>query len=234
MKKIQLAACSCLIIASSFTGNYSRAIATDKENTTSKDADTPKDNTTDKENKDPDYIMDTSKIGESQNGFIRSDQLLELGSLTSGALSLEGEQSLKEGSIDRALTVLQRSVEMAPLDMDARTLYAQTLEKKLMMQKDQKDPALYNFIIKQWFFVFKKSDFLDQKMQGWSHLRDLTGTNPKTFERADKFLSRVLIPEDGSVKVPLGGSNNKSNTKKLADKANLEPDDALGKKDTVY
>jgi hypothetical protein len=172
--------------------------------------------------KDPDYIMDTSKIGESENGVIRSEQLMELGTLTPGALSLEGEQSLREGSIDRALTVMQRSVELAPMDIDMRILYAQTLEKKLMMEKDKKDPTLYNFIVKQWFFVYQKSEYYDQKMQGWSRVKQLTGTVPKRFEKPQKFLARVLMPEDGSAKVKIGGI---ATTRALASKKNLSPDD---------
>jgi len=215
MNKIRTGVRFFLVIATSLTSNclIARAEDTDK----------------DKDAKDPDYIMDTSNLGES-NGVIRSDQLMELGSLTSGSLSIQGEQSLREGSIDHALTVLQRSVEMGPLDIDARILYAQTLEKKLMMEKDKKDPSLYNFIIKQWFFIYQKSDFYDQKMLGWSHIKQLSGSVPKAFEKPQKFLARVLIPEDGSVKVQIGGTA----TKKLASKKNLVPDDDLVKKDTVY
>ncbi len=216
MNNTKTAARFFLIIATSLTSNCLMAMAEDTDK--------------DKDVKDPDYIMDTSQIGESNNGTVRSEQLLELGSLTSGGLTLEGEQSLKEGSIDRALTVLQRSVELAPMDIDARILYAQTLERKLMMERDKKDPTLFNFLIKQWFFVYQKSDYLDQKMLGWGHLRDLTGTNPKMFEKPQKFFARVLIPEDGSVKVKLGGAN----TKKLASKKNLAPDDDMMKNETVY
>ena len=99
-----------------------------------------------------------------------------------------------------------------------------------MMEKDKKDPTLYNFIIKQWFFVYQKSDYLDQKMQGWSRIKQLTGTVPKAFEKPQKFLARVLIPEDGSVKVHIGGVA----TKKLASKKSLDPDDELMKKDSIY
>lgn len=140
-----------------------------------------------RDKEDPDYIMDTSGIGQAEDGYIRSEQLLELGSPTPGALSLEGEQSLKQGSINRALTVLQRSVELAPLDMDCRILYAQTLQKKLMSQKDRKDPALYNFAIKQWYFVFQKSEYLDQKMEGLNGIFILSGTRPKHFEKSKSF-----------------------------------------------
>ncbi len=179
-----------------------------------------------KDKGDPDYIMDTSAIGQAENGYIRSEQLLELGSPTPGSLSLEGEQSLKEGSIDRALTVLQRSVEMAPLDMDARILYAQTLEKKLMKQMDKKSPSLYNFTVKQWYFVFQKSEYLDQKMQGLNGVHMLTGTQPKMFEKPHKFLARVLIPEDGSVKVVIGGKRppQAKDQRKIAKKDDLDLD----------
>ena len=214
--------CLSLLIAVSLMGSCLIALAADTDTDKDKDKD-----------KEPDFIMDTSQIGESNNGTIRSEQLLELGSLTSGGLSLEGEQALRQGSLDRALTVMQRSVEMAPMDVDARILYAQTLQKKLMMQRDKKDPVLYNFLIKQWFFVFQKSDFLDEKMQGFSHLKDLTGTLPKRFEKPQKYLARVLIPEDGSVKVKIGGAN-PTNTKKLASKKNSDLDDELMKKDNIY
>ncbi len=174
------------------------------------------------EEKTPDYIMDTSSIGNSENGYIRSEQLLELGSPTPSALSIEGEQSLRQGSIDRALTVLQRSVEMAPLDIDSRILYAQTLEKKLMMEKDKKDPKLFNFCIKQWYCVYKKAEFLDQTMLGLSHVVELTGTQPKRFENAQKFFARVLLPEDGSVKVVIGGNNKPKISKKKVDKDDMQ------------
>jgi hypothetical protein len=156
----------------------------------------------DKTEDDDGFIVDTSSIGKIDNGYVRSEQFLELGDPTSGALSLEGEKTLKSGNLDRAIMVLQRSVEMAPMDMDARVLYAEALEKKISKQKD-KDPHLFNFLIKQWLYVFKQAEFYDQSMQGLSHLVSLTGSQPKRFENEKKFLARVLIPEDGSVKVAL-------------------------------
>src|SRR5690349_20958257 len=111
--------------------------------------------------KDADFIVDTDSIGKSDNGVISSDQMLELGVPTSNGLRLEGEQSLRYGSLDRAIMVLQRSVEMSPMDMDGRIMYAEALEKKLMKQKER-DPVLFNFLIKQWLFVAKKAEFYDQ------------------------------------------------------------------------
>jgi hypothetical protein len=153
-----------------------------------------------------DYIMDTSDVGRSHNGVIRSDQFLELGMGGANALRIEGESNLRNGHLDRAITVLQRSVEMAPMDMDGRILYAQALEQKLISQKER-DPALFNFLVKQWLFVAKKAEFADQAMQGRSHLMNLTGVVPKLFEKEPKFLARVLMPEDGSQQVALGAGH---------------------------
>jgi tetratricopeptide (TPR) repeat protein len=152
--------------------------------------------------KTAEWIKDTSKIGQSNNGYVRSDQILELGTCPPSALQLEGEHAMRIGNLDTALTALQRSVEMAPLDVEKRLLYAQCLEKKLMKQK-KKDPALYNFLIKQYLFIYRKAEFVDQTMQARAQLVHLTGTAPKMFEKSEKFLSRVLIPEDGSEKVAI-------------------------------
>ncbi len=149
----------------------------------------------------PDWIKDTSAIGQSQNGTVRSDQILELGTCPPSALQLEGEHSLRIGNIEHALTALQRSVELAPLDMEKRILYAQALEKKLSQKKTDQDPTLYNFLIKQYLFIYRKSEFIDQTMLAKSRLVSLTGTAPKSFERSEKFLARVMIPEDGSYKL---------------------------------
>lgn len=163
--------------------------------------------------KKPNYIRDTSGIGQSRNGVVAADQILELGVLTPNSLQLQAEQSLRMGNLDRALMVLQRSVEMAPLDIEARMTYAQALEQLLTKQK-KRDPHLYNFLVKQWLFVAKKAEFPDQKMQAYSKLFDLTGSAPGRFERADKFLARVLLPEDGSIPVALNANHHKKKEKK--------------------
>ncbi|MBC7999831.1 MAG: hypothetical protein IAF58_17890 [Leptolyngbya sp.] len=157
--------------------------------------------------RDDDFIMDTDVIGKSSNGVVSSDQFLELGVPTASALRIEGEQSLRIGNVDRALTVLQRSVEMAPMDIDGRIMYAEALEKRLLKQK-VRDPKLFNFTIKQWLYVAKKSEFVDQSMMGVHHLQGLTGTSPKRWEKEKKFLARVMLPEDGSEKVRLGKTRN--------------------------
>lgn len=150
-----------------------------------------------------DFIMDTSDIGRSVNGVVTSDQFLELGMRSASALRLEGENALRIGHVNHAIKVLQRSVEQAPSDMDGRIIYAQALEKKLISQKER-DPRLFNFCVKQWLFVAKKAYFPDQKLQGRSHLVNLTGVAPKMWETSKRYLARVLLPEDGSTRVALG------------------------------
>lgn len=152
---------------------------------------------------DQEFIVDTGSIGKTTHGVVTSDQFLELGVPTANGLRIEGEQSLRMGKLDRAIMVLQRSVEMSPMDMDGRILYAEALEKKLIKQKDR-DPALYNFVVKQWLFIAKNAEFADQGMQGFNHLYKIAGTAPKKWEKEKKFLDRILIPEDGTVKVQLG------------------------------
>jgi len=155
---------------------------------------------------DRDFIFDTNRIGRG-SGVIMSDQLLELGMVSSDGLRLEGEQAIRLGNTDRACQLLQKAIEMQPGDFDGRILYASALEKKLMKQKASKrDPKLFNFVVKNWYFVYKKSEFHDQKAQAKSHLEKLVGALPKRMEKPHKYLARVLIPEDGSVKVKIGAS----------------------------
>lgn len=155
------------------------------------------------------WIKDTSGIGKSRNGVVRNDQFLELGVGTPSCLQLEGESLLRTGNLEQALTVLQRAVEMAPMDMDKRILYAEALEKYLVKQKPERDPRLYNFLIKQWLFVAKKAEYPDQMAIGRGHLLNMTGKLPGRFGKPETFLKTVLIPEDGSVKVPLGSGRSK-------------------------
>jgi hypothetical protein len=143
---------------------------------------------------------------------VSSDRLLELSTQTPEALRLEGEQSMRNGNYDKAISLLKKSVELSPSDMDGRLLCAEAMEKKLLKQQD-KDPVLFNALVKQWYVVAKKANFLDQQMQGRSHLTMLTGSAPGRFETEKRFLAHVLIPEDGSVKVAL---SNKITNKNLA------------------
>lgn len=164
------------------------------------------------------YIHDTSDIGRNQGGVVMSDQLLELGMVTSNGLRLEGEQCLRLGNVERAVKVLQRGVELSPSDMDGRILYAIALEKLLTKQK-KRDPKLFNFCVKQWYYISRKAEFYDQKAQARNHLDKLTGQLPKWRDRPVKYLSKVLIPEDGSVKVAFGKGSEEGKKRVAKDKA---------------
>jgi hypothetical protein len=155
---------------------------------------------------DSNFIKETDDIGQArENGVVISNQMLELGMISTNLLRLDGEQCIRVGNIERAIKVLQRAVETEPLDMDGRCLYATALEKKLMKQKTRdRDPKLYNFCIKQWYYIWKECEFEDQKTQALKHLNTLTGKVPGRFDRRNSFLKKSLIAEDGSVKVKVG------------------------------
>jgi len=108
---------------------------------------------------------------------------------------MEGEQLIRVNNIDKAVTVLAKSVEMSPADMDGRILYAEALEKKLARQTTR-DAQLHNMAIKQWLYIAKKGDYMDQKVQGLKHLSNICGTKPRMLETEERFLSRVLMPEE--------------------------------------
>jgi hypothetical protein len=160
-----------------------------------------------------DFIVNTDSVGHSTHGVVTSDQFLELGQPSSNALRMEGEQSMRMGHLDRAIMVLQRSLELSPMDVDTRIAYGEALEKKLMTQRD-KDPALFNFLIKQWLYIAKKAEFPDQQVIGRAHLYNMAGDAPKPWESSKKFLNRVLIMEDGTAKVALGGGGANTKAKK--------------------
>jgi hypothetical protein len=148
------------------------------------------------------FFIDTTAVNKGSLGAVSSDQLLDLGTPTADSLRMSGEQYLRMGDVDKAIVALQKSVEMSPSDMDGRILYATALEKKLKSQENR-DPQLYNFLVKQWLYVQKKADFLNQNAQGQAHLVALTGTSPRKYESRDRFLSRVLVPEDPDARLAL-------------------------------
>jgi hypothetical protein len=148
------------------------------------------------------FFEDSTAVSKSNLGAVTSDQLLELGTPTADSLRMSGEQYMRMGNVDKAIVALQKSVEMSPSDMDGRILYATALEKKLKSQADR-DPQLYNFLVKQWLYVLKKADYLNQNEQGQAHLVALTGTSPRRYESRERFLSRVMIPEDPDARLAL-------------------------------
>ncbi len=148
--------------------------------------------------RDIDFSQDTTPIVHGEQSLVTSDQMLDISTSNSSALRMEGEQLIRVNKIDKAVTVLAKSVEMSPADMDGRILYAEALEKKLA-QQTTKNPQLFNLAVKQWLYVAKKGDYMDQKVQGLKHLSNICGSKPRMLETEDRFLSRVLRSEDQQV-----------------------------------
>lgn len=144
------------------------------------------------------FSQDTTPIVHGEQSLVTSDQMLDISTSNSSALRMEGEQLIRVNKIDKAVNVLAKSVEMSPADMDGRILYAEALEKKLA-QQTTKNPQLYNLAIKQWLYIAKKGDYMDQKVQGLKHLSNICGSKPRMLETEDRFLARVLKPEDQQV-----------------------------------
>jgi tetratricopeptide (TPR) repeat protein len=157
-----------------------------------------------KESDDYDFVMNTSSINNAgRDGTVTSEQLLELGTPTPDSLKLTAQECSRKGNLNKAIMNYQRAVEMDPTSVDTRAEYAAALEKKLRGQKDR-DPKLFNFVIKQWLFVYRKADFLDEKQLSSDHLVALTGIAPNRHERTKGYLAKVLMPEDGSRQVAFG------------------------------
>jgi hypothetical protein len=61
--------------------------------------------------------------------------------------------------------------------------------------------------LRQWAFIFKSADFADQKVQAQKHLEALTDSVPGKVMPITHYLSKVMIPEDGSREVAFGKRN---------------------------
>jgi hypothetical protein len=145
--------------------------------------------------RDIDFSQDTTPIVHAEQAPVSSDQILDISTSSSSALRMEGEQLIRVNKLDKAISVLAKSVEMSPEDMDGRILYAEAMEKKLAHQTP-KDPQLHNLAVRQWLYIAKKGQYMDQKVQGMKHLSNICGTKPRMLETEDRFLARVLMPEE--------------------------------------
>lgn len=117
--------------------------------------------------------------------------------LTAATLRTRAEHALKLGNYKTANRLLERTLEMAPADNDARLLYAQSLRMQID-KTHSTDPVLFNQCVKQYFNVFKNSDFLEDSKVAERHLEELTGHRPRLLSKPGGYLRSVLKPEDGS------------------------------------
>ncbi len=138
------------------------------------------------------------------------------GSATS--LQFEGERALEVGNLERALTLLKRSMEINDDDCNTRLIYAKALEAKLRTQQER-DPALFKECVTQWLVVMRDEvgdqkgvgihgvsflnsyyDDEDREMLAKKHLIKLTGSAPRAWETDAHYLAKVLHPSSALVK----------------------------------
>jgi hypothetical protein len=115
---------------------------------------------------------------------------------------MEGEQAMHFGDMDRAMAALHKALELNPNNMDSRMMYTQAMESKLHGQSEP-DPRLFNAVVKQWVYIYKKAEFQDQKVQAQGHLQSLTGSAPTKITPIQHYLTKVLLPEDAGKQVAL-------------------------------
>ncbi|MBY0359299.1 MAG: hypothetical protein K2W82_14960 [Candidatus Obscuribacterales bacterium] len=121
-------------------------------------------------------------------------ELLTKSSRNGRQLRAHADLNLRNGNIDQAIKLLEQAIELDAFDLDNRHAYAEALEKKLAKEKTR-DPHLYNLCVKQWFYLYKNTDFMEDSSLASRHLKDLTGLAPKVFYSAKSYLAKVLLPE---------------------------------------
>jgi hypothetical protein len=78
--------------------------------------------------------------------------------------------------------------------------------------------------------VFRKAEFLDQKMLGLNSVIQLTGARPKRWEKDQSFLARVMVPEKPSVQLASNEKKAQDNTPdnaKISNRKSAITDDAV-------
>ena len=112
------------------------------------------------------------------------------------SLRSHAESKLKDGLINEAIKLVEQAIEMKPEDCVARQIYADALEHKMESSSAcKKDPHLFNICVKQWYYVYKNSEYPDMVNVAGEHLRMLTGKSPYVWPTAKMYLGRVLKPE---------------------------------------
>jgi hypothetical protein len=153
-----------------------------------------------------DGFSDKSEFGHVYNGkeSISSDQILDLSTNTSGSMSIAADQAERNGNTARTVNAFKKAIDLNPEDYETRIKFATYLENKLRKQKNP-NAKLFNYIVSQWLLVYKKDLFDDEKQLSLSHLQGLCGRAPQPYQTIKGYLKKVTYPEDGSVKVVLGG-----------------------------
>lgn len=124
---------------------------------------------------------------------ISSSDLAFIGEENPEKLAAFGEKHLVAHNYDKAIAMFERAIELED-ELHTRCLYAEALEGKLKSVSDQ-DPILFNRCVKQWFYIFKHSDFQEDSKKAAAHLKALTGRAPTLVSLPGTYLPTVLLPE---------------------------------------
>jgi hypothetical protein len=155
---------------------------------------------------------------ENESSSINTSLLGSRMTASATALQFEGERALEVGNLERALTLLKRSMEIDDDDCNTRLIYAKTLEAKLRTQQER-DPELFKECVKEWLIVMRDEvgdqkgvgihgvsflnsyyDDEDREMLAKKHLIKLAGSAPRAWETDAHYLAKVLRPSAALVK----------------------------------
>lgn len=123
-------------------------------------------------------------------GVIRSDVLATEGEQSFHKLRTHAEANLKSGNYEVALMLLDKALDISPTEIDARILHAQALQMKYQRTRGQ-DPELFEETVREWLYVSKKAEFLEERQSAESRLMELTGRKPKFWESSDAYMKLV-------------------------------------------
>lgn len=137
----------------------------------------------------------STKESRSRNNMVVPTALLTKGSNNSRQLRAHADLYIKRGNIDESLKLLEQAMEINPSDSDTRLAYAIALEKKVLGQSP-KDPHTYNLCIKQWLYLYKSAEFLEDNQMAANHLKGLCGEAPKRLQTAKAYLASVMLPDE--------------------------------------
>lgn len=110
------------------------------------------------------------------------------------SLRTHAAEHLKHNHLDTAIKLVEESLELEPDNTDGRQIYADALFKKLKTQ-DPMNPHTFNMCVKQWYYLYKNSEYSDISKTAVDKLKQLTGKSPAMYPTAKMYLGRVLEPE---------------------------------------
>jgi hypothetical protein len=164
------------------------------------------------ESKDARERSESNADGESSRptGVVTSDELFHTHESSGQSLMFEAQNAKRSGDMERAITLIRRSLDADDNDLDAHCFYAEMLESKLKKQVE-KDPEAFRTCVKEWLLVlrnevgeekglnfhgigFMGTFYEDEEhtIKARQHLVKLTGASPKGWESDSRYLKRVL------------------------------------------